>query len=168
VNAAGCGATLKEYAHLMHNDTLYAERAAHFSTRVRDITEFLASRPFSMPPHPHNLRVTYQEPCHLVHAQRISQAPRELLRSIPGIELIEMQESSLCCGSAGIYNITQPEMSRRLQERKIKHIQESGADVVVTTNPGCYLQLQSGLRRAGSTIAVIHIVDLLDMAYQQE
>jgi glycolate oxidase iron-sulfur subunit len=164
VNAAGCGAALKEYAHLMRDDPLYAERAAHFSTRVRDIAEFLVNRSSSSPQHPLHLKVTYQEPCHLVHAQRISSAPRELLRNIPDIELIEMQESSLCCGSAGIYNITQPEMARRLQERKIKHIQETGVDVVVTANPGCYLQLQSGLRRAGSTIRVIHIVDLLHAA----
>ncbi|MFL5627937.1 MAG: (Fe-S)-binding protein [Ktedonobacteraceae bacterium] len=168
VNAAGCGAALKDYGHLMRDDNLYAERAAHFSTQVRDITEFLASRSFSSPQHPLHLRITYQEPCHLVHAQRIDRAPRELLHSIPGIELIEMRESSLCCGSAGIYNITQPEMSRRLQERKIKQIQKSGADLVVTSNPGCYLQLQSGLRQAGSTMRVVHIVDLLDMAYRQE
>ncbi len=168
VNAAGCGAALKEYAHLFHEDPHYAERAEHFSAQVRDITEFLADRPVTPPQQPLALKVTYQEACHLVHAQRISQQPRKLLRSIPGIELIEMQESALCCGSAGIYNVTQPAMSRRLQERKIQHVQETGAEVVVTANPGCFLQLQSGLRRSGSSIRVMHIVDVLDSAFRQE
>jgi glycolate dehydrogenase iron-sulfur subunit len=168
VNAAGCGAALKEYAHLLHEDPEYAERAARFSAKVRDITEFLADHPFIPLQRPFSLKVTYQEACHLVHAQRISQQPRKLLRSIPGIELIEMQESALCCGSAGIYNVTQPAMSRSLQKRKIQHVQETGAEVVVTANPGCFLQLQSGLRRSGSSIRVMHIVDLLDRAYRQE
>lgn len=168
VNAAGCGAALKEYIHLLHEDPEYAERAARFSTQVRDITEFLADHPFIPPQRPFSLKVTYQEACHLVHAQRISQQPRKLLRSIPGIELIEMQESALCCGSAGIYNVTQPAMSRSLQKRKIQHVQETGAEVVVTANPGCFLQLQSGLRKSDSSIRVMHIVDLLDRAYRQE
>ncbi len=165
VNAAGCGSALKEYAHLLHEDSAYADRAAHFSAQVRDITEFLANRPLKQPRQAQTLKVTYQEACHLVHAQRISQQPRKLLRSIPGLELIEMRESALCCGSAGIYNVTQPEMSRRLQERKIQHVQETGASIVVTANPGCFLQLQSGLRKAGSPVQVLHIVDLLDTAY---
>lgn len=163
-NAAGCGAALKEYAHLLHEDPVYAERAASFSAQVRDISELLATRQFVVPLHPVPLKVTYQEPCHLIHAQRIGVQPRELLRRIPGLELVEMQESAVCCGSAGIYNVTQPVMSRQLQERKIAHTTETQAEVVITANPGCFLQLQSGLQRTGSTMRVMHIVDILDMA----
>ncbi len=163
-NAAGCGSALKEYAHLLHDDPIYAERAEHFSERVRDITEFLAARQFVVPLQPVSLKVTYQEPCHLVHAQRIGAQPRELLRRVPGLELLEMEEATLCCGSAGIYNVTRPAMSRQLQERKIAHITETHADAVVTANPGCFLQLQSGLQRASSPIRVMHIVDVLDRA----
>lgn len=166
INAAGCGAALKEYAHLLADEPDYAERAARFSAQVRDITEFLATRKFLRQPRPLNLRVTYQEPCHLVSAQRISKAPRQLLHRIPGLQLIEMEESAVCCGSAGIYNITQPDMSERLQERKIHHTQETAADIVITANPGCFLQLQSGLHKAGSSMQVMHIVDVLDMAYR--
>ncbi len=163
-NAAGCGAALKEYAHLLHEDPVYAERAARFSSQVRDISELLATRQFVVPLHSVPLKVTYQEPCHLIHAQRIGVQPRELLRRIPDLELVEMQESAVCCGSAGIYNVTQPVMSRQLQERKLTHTTETQADVVITANPGCFLQLQSGLQRTGSPMRVMHIVDLLDMA----
>ncbi len=166
-NAAGCGAALKEYAHLLHNDPAYAERAARFSSQVRDISELLATRQFVVPLHPVPLKVTYQEPCHLIHAQRIGVQPRELLRRIPGLELVEMQESAVCCGSAGIYNVTQPVMSRQLQERKLTHTTETQADVVITANPGCFLQLQSGLQRTGSSMRVMHIVDILDMACKE-
>jgi len=167
INAAGCGAALKEYAHLLQDDPVYAERAARFSAQVRDISEFLAQRSLPLPARPLNLKVTYQEACHLVHAQRISSAPRALLHAIPGLELREMQEPDVCCGSAGIYNITQPEMSRRLQERKIQHVLATQADVVVTANPGCFMQLASGLQRAGSNMRVMHIVDVLDLAYRE-
>ncbi len=163
-NAAGCGAALKEYAHLLHDDPLYAERAAHFSAQVRDISEFLATRQFIVPLRPFPLKVTYQEPCHLVHAQRISSQPRELLRRIPDLELTEMEEAAVCCGSAGIYNVTQPIMSHQLQDRKLTHVAETQADIVVTANPGCFLQLQSGLQRTSSPMRVMHIVDLLDIA----
>lgn len=163
-NAAGCGAALKEYAYLLSEDPVYAERAARFSTQVRDISELLATRQFIVPLQSVPLKVTYQEPCHLIHAQRIGVQPRELLRRIPGLELIEMQESVVCCGSAGIYNVTQPVMSRQLQERKLTHTTATQADVVITANPGCFLQLQSGLQRAGSSMRVMHIVDILDMA----
>ena len=163
-NAAGCGAALKEYAYLLHEDSVYAERAARFSAQVRDISELLATRQFIVPLQSVPLKVTYQEPCHLIHAQRIGVQPRELLRRIPGLELVEMQESGVCCGSAGIYNVTQPVMSRQLQDRKLTHTTETQADVVITANPGCFLQLQSGLQCTGSPMRVMHIVDLLDMA----
>ncbi|HET8845927.1 MAG TPA: heterodisulfide reductase-related iron-sulfur binding cluster, partial [Ktedonobacteraceae bacterium] len=168
VNAAGCGAALKEYTHLLHDDPQFAERAARFSARVRDISEFLLEIPAQPARHSLPLRVTYQEPCHLVHAQRISSAPRQLLKRIPGLELTEMAEASFCCGSAGIYNLTQPVMSARLRARKTQHTVATGAEVVITANPGCLLQLRSGLKQQGSKIQVMHLVDILDRAYQQE
>lgn len=167
VNAAGCGSTLKEYGHLLHEDAAWAERAHKFSAKVRDISEFLALIDLNTADlHPLNLRVTYQEPCHLAHAQRISAEPRKLLRAIPGLTLVEMQEPTLCCGSAGIYNVTQPEMAQRLGDRKLNNAEATNADVLVTANPGCHLQLAGGLRRRNSGIKVRHIVELLDAAYR--
>jgi glycolate oxidase iron-sulfur subunit len=165
VNAAGCGAQLKEYGHLLHDDPIYAERAAAFSARVRDITEYLAGIDLNPAMGRLPLRVTYQEPCHLAHAQRISQQPRALLRQIPGLTLVEMQESALCCGSAGIYNVVQPAMSDALGQRKVRHALATGADVVVSANPGCMIQVQANLKKAGSLVRVRHIVELLDDAY---
>lgn len=165
VNAAGCGSSLKEYGHLLASDPAWAERAAAFSLRVRDIAEWLDEIGISPELGPVPAIVTYQEPCHLAHAQRISAAPRRLLARIPGLELREMAESSLCCGSAGIYNVTQPEMANRLQARKIARINETAPQIVVTANPGCALQLENGLRKDGRQIAVRHIVELLDEAY---
>ncbi|HEX6777910.1 MAG TPA: heterodisulfide reductase-related iron-sulfur binding cluster [Ktedonobacterales bacterium] len=170
VNAAGCGAALKEYGHLLREDSAFAERAAAFSAKVQDITEFLGDLEqrglLNRTMRPLHLKVTYQEPCHLAHAQRVSDQPRRLLRAIPGLQLVEMRESALCCGSAGIYNITQPEMSRRLLKRKMGHALATGAEVIVSANPGCILQLQAGTRAAGRAARVAHIVDLLDEAYQ--
>ena len=165
INAAGCGSSLKEYGHLLTDDPLWAERAAAFSARVRDISEFLDEIGLGPDLGPLPAVVTFQEPCHLAHAQRITAAPRRLLAQIPGLELREMAESSLCCGSAGIYNITQPEMANRLQARKVARIAEVAPQVVVTANPGCALQLENGLRKAGHEIAVRHIVELLDASY---
>lgn len=167
VNAAGCGSTLKEYGHLLHDELAWAERAHDFAAKVRDISEFLALIDLNTADlHPLNLRVTYQEPCHLAHAQRISAEPRKLLRAIPGLTLVEMQEPTLCCGSAGIYNVTQPEMAQRLGDRKLNNAEATNADVLVTANPGCHLQLAGGLRRRNSGIKVRHIVELLDDAYR--
>jgi len=112
------------------------------------------------------LTVTYQEPCHLAHAQRITKQPRTLLKQIPGLTLVEMEESALCCGSAGIYNVIQPDMSDSLGQRKARHTMATGADVVVSANPGCMIQVQANLKAAGSTMRVRHIVELLDAAYQ--
>jgi glycolate oxidase iron-sulfur subunit len=166
VNAAGCGSTLKEYGHLLHDDPVWFERARAFSAKIKDISEFLAGVEFNTRDlKPLNLTVTYQEPCHLAHAQRIGAQPRKLLGSIPGLTLKEMHESSLCCGSAGIYNVTQPEMAARLGDRKIGNAQATGADVIVTANPGCHLQLAGGLRRRGSAMRVRHIVEVLDQSY---
>jgi glycolate oxidase iron-sulfur subunit len=163
VNSAGCGAMLKDYAHHFRNDATWADRAKAFSVRVKDVTEYLATR--TLPTRRSlDVAVTYQEPCHLAHAQRISQQPRALLRSIPGLELREMAESSLCCGSAGIYNLTNPAESRQLQQRKLDHAADTKAQVIVTANPGCLIQLQSGLAERADNTAVKHIVELLDEA----
>jgi glycolate oxidase iron-sulfur subunit len=165
VNAAGCGSTLKEYGHLFEADTAWSERASAFSAKVRDVTEFLDA--IGIAPELGRIDgvVTYQEPCHLAHAQRITAAPRRLLASIPGLILREMDESSLCCGSAGIYNVTQPEMAGRLQERKVANIVAVDPAFVATANPGCALQVAAGIRKAGRAIEVKHIVELLDEAY---
>ncbi len=166
VNAAGCGSALKEYGHLFAADALWAKRAAAFSKSVRDITEFLDEAGIAPELGPVPAVVTYQEPCHLVHAQRISAAPRRLLARIPGLVLREMDESSLCCGSAGVYNLTQPEMAARLQRRKIGNALAVKPDIIVTANPGCALQLVNGLRDAGSDVQVRHVVELLDQSYE--
>lgn len=169
VNAAGCGAALKEYGHLLREDAPFAQRAEAFSAKVKDITEFLGELEqrgtFNTNLRPLKLAVTYQEACHLAHAQRITSQPRRLLQAIPGMRLVEMEESALCCGSAGVYNITQPEMSERLLFRKMQHALATRAEVIVSTNPGCILQLQAGVRAAGAPVRVVHLVDLLDAAY---
>jgi glycolate oxidase iron-sulfur subunit len=165
VNAAGCGSSLKEYGHLFAADPVWAERARRFSEAVRDVTEYLDE--IGIAPELGNLDavVTYQEPCHLVHAQRIASAPRRLLGRVPGLVLREMEESSLCCGSAGIYNVTQPEMATRLQRRKVDNVLAVAPQIVATANPGCALQLVNGLREAGAPVEVRHVVELLDRSY---
>ncbi len=169
VNAAGCGATLKEYEHLLREDQEFAGRAQAFSAKVKDVTECLGDLEqrgeFNKRLRPLKLTITYQEACHLAHAQRITEQPRRLLQAIPGARLVEMNESALCCGSAGIYNITQPEMSQRLLARKMQHALATEAEVIVSTNPGCILQLQAGVRAAGAQVRVAHLIDLLDAAY---
>jgi glycolate oxidase iron-sulfur subunit len=168
VNAAGCGSTMKEYADLFAGDARYGRRAAEFASKVKDITEFLAELPFEAPRGAIKARVTYQDSCHLVHAQKVREAPRTLLRSIPGLELVEMEASDRCCGSAGIYNLTQPEMSRRLLDDKMADALATKPDVIATANPGCMLQLELGVREAGTRQEVVHVVELLDRAYGRE
>ena len=163
VNSAGCGAMLKDYAHHFRDDKQWAERARAFSARVKDVTQLLAGRPLPMR-RPLDAAVTYQEPCHLAHAQRITQQPRALLKAIPGLQLREMAESSLCCGSAGVYNVTNPNESRQLQRRKLDNAAATGAPIIATANPGCLLQLRSGLAERGEDTQVKHIVELLDEA----
>jgi glycolate oxidase iron-sulfur subunit len=166
VNAAGCGSTLKEYGHLLGEDPAWAARAQAFAAKIKDVSEFLAGIELNTADlKPLNMTVTYQEPCHLAHAQRIAAQPRKLLAAIPGLALREMRESSLCCGSAGIYNVTEPEMAARLGQRKLDNAEATGADVIVTANPGCHLQLAGGLRRRGSATRVRHVVEVLDQAY---
>jgi glycolate oxidase iron-sulfur subunit len=170
VNAAGCGALLREYGHLLADEPAWAARAAAFAARVCDVTAFLAARPvgalrFPLPPRgPVDVSVTYQDPCHLAHAQGIREPPRALLRAIPGLELRELRDGGLCCGSAGVYNVTHPEEARRLRERKLDAALATGADVIATANPGCLLQLRVGLAARGSRVQVRHVVELLDAA----
>ena len=168
INAAGCGSTLKEYGELLADDPVYAERARAFSARVQDINELLASLPFRHPRAALHRRVTYQDACHLAHAQRIREQPRAILRAIPGLELIEMRASDTCCGSAGIYNVTQPAMAMILLERKMDAVLETGADLLVVSNPGCAIQIAAGARLRGARLGVVHPVDLLDRAYRAD
>ena len=165
INAAGCGSSLKEYGHLFVDDPAWHERAVAFSAKVRDATELLDALGLPAEIGRIDAVVAYQDACHLLHAQRISAPPRRLLALIPGVVVREFGEAAICCGSAGIYNVTQPDMSDRLKKRKVEHILEVEPDIVATANPGCALQIAAGLRAAGRTIAVKHVVELLDEAY---
>ena len=161
INAAGCGSTLKEYGHLLHDDPAWTERGRQFSAKVKDLTEWLVSSDFTFQKSKYK-SVTYHDACHLAHAQRITNPPRELLRAIAGEKFIELPEADVCCGSAGSYNLTEPDMAARLQRRKIENILRTGAEIVVTTNPGCLLQIQAGLRQAGvDHVRVQHIAGFL-------
>lgn len=159
INAAGCGSTLKEYGHLLEGET----DAREFGKKVVDLTEILTrSAPIEINTRLTEYRTTYHDACHLAHAQRITAPPRELVMRAAGRNYVELPESDVCCGSAGTYNITEPEMAERLQNRKIKNIIATGAEVVVTTNPGCILQIRAGLKKANADhIKVIHIADYL-------
>ncbi|MGB2696167.1 MAG: heterodisulfide reductase-related iron-sulfur binding cluster [Dehalococcoidia bacterium] len=168
VNSAGCGSTLKEYDDLLEHDPAYAEKAQRFSALVQDVTEYLVSLPFQPPKGVVRERVTYQDSCHLVHAQKVRSAPRELLRAIPGLDLIEMTTPDRCCGSAGIYSFAQREMSLRLLDDKMRDVAATGAPTIATANPGCMLQIETGLRRERRPGRAIHIIELLDEAYRAE
>jgi glycolate oxidase iron-sulfur subunit len=163
-NAAGCGSTLKEYTHLFAANDSSHESAARFSGKMRDATEFLAGLGITAPLRTLPLRVTYQDSCHLAHGQKIREAPRELIRAIPGVELIEMQLPDQCCGSAGVYNITETEASLELLELKMDCVRETKAQVIVTANPGCILQLRAGAAIHGTGQEVLHVIELLDRA----
>jgi glycolate oxidase iron-sulfur subunit len=166
INAAGCGSTLKEYGQLLEGDPEYAEKAAQFDALAKDATEYVAVLPFEHDLGRLEARVTYQDSCHLAHAQRIREAPRQIQRAIPGVELVELPHADICCGSAGIYNILQPAMSMQLLDDKMNEVAASGAEIVATANPGCMLQLEAGLRRSGTPGRVAHVMDLLDQAYE--
>jgi glycolate oxidase iron-sulfur subunit len=165
VNAAGSGANLKNYGHLLRDDPAWRDRAAAFSRQVADVTEVLARRPLAGPLGPLPMRVTYHDPCHLAHGQRVRAQPRALLRAVPGLEVVDLRESEMCCGSAGTYNLTEPAMAQQLLARKVRHLQATGAEAVVTANPGCILQMAAGLGAARAPMRVLHIVELLDQAY---
>ncbi len=164
-NVAGCGAMLKEYDALLRDDAQWSERAAAFVKKVRDINELLVA--IDPPPAPHAVErtVTYHDACHLAHAQKVTSEPRKLLAKIPGLKVVPLIESDICCGAAGTYNLTQPQMSGELAERKLRHIQATGASAVVSSNIGCTMQIASEARRRGIELEVLHPVELLHAAY---
>jgi glycolate oxidase iron-sulfur subunit len=166
-NAAGCGAMLKEYGQLLADDSDWAARAARMSERARDVTELLAA---AGPAEGGELKVsvTYDAPCHLLHAQRISAPPLKVLAAVPGLKLVPLTEADHCCGAAGIYNLLEPETSAAVLAPKLKHIEATGASFVATGNPGCLMQIGAGLRQAGSDARVVHPVDLLDASYAKK
>jgi glycolate oxidase iron-sulfur subunit len=164
-NAAGCGAQLKTYGELLAEDPAYAERAHQFSAKIQDISELLAQVPLRGPLGPVAKRVAYDDPCHLLHAQRVREQPRTLLQQIPELELVPFTDADFCCGAAGIYNITHPDMSMRILDRKMANLQEVQPEVIATGNPGCMMQLQTGVKRAQLHIPVVHPITLLDEAY---
>ena len=164
VDAAGCGAHMKEYGHLLADDPAWHARATAFAAKVRDVSEYIAALDLPERLGRLDLRLTYQDACHLVHAQRIRRQPRELLRRVEGLTLIEMPQSDVCCGSAGTYNVTQPGYADALQASKVGAILSTRADAVASANPGCMLQIASGLRAQGSRIPVLHLVEVLDRA----
>jgi glycolate oxidase iron-sulfur subunit len=163
-NAAGCGSTLKEYAHLFNEDSTSHSRAEKFSAKMRDISEFLADLGLSAPLRRLPVRVTYQDSCHLVHGQKIREAPRQLLRAIPGLDFVEMPLADQCCGSAGVYNVTETETALELLDRKMDSVQQTKAEIIATANPGCILQLRAGAKIRRTNQEVLHVVELLDRA----
>lgn len=167
VNAAGCGAALKEYPELFHGDPEYLQKSEEFSRKVRDVSELLAEVGFDPPKGRVERTITYHDACHLCHAQGIRSQPRDLLKSIPGVRLVEMPDSERCCGSAGVYNLTHPQMAEQLLERKIDDI-PAGVDAVAMGNPGCMLQIRMGVNRRSQSTEVVHTVELLDAAYSLE
>jgi glycolate oxidase iron-sulfur subunit len=169
-NAGGCGSHLKHYSPLLKDDPALAKRAELWDSKVKDIHEWLAEINIRNPKSEirNNFTVTYHESCHLTHGQKVVSQPRELLRAIPGLKLVELPEANWCCGSAGIYNLTQPEMANDLLARKIKHIKSTGATIVATGNPGCLLQLINGAAKEGLKLRVVHPITLLAEAYRSE
>ena len=166
--SAGCGSAMKEYGDLLQDDPNHVAAANEFAAKTQDITEFLAALPLDPPQAEYPCHVTMQDPCHLAHAQRITAAPRQVLQCIPGLTLTEMPESALCCGSAGFYSLIQREMSGRLQRRKVNNALATEANIIASANPGCISQLEQGLRNVGSDVRVLHVVQVLDAAYQAE
>ncbi|MDA1014404.1 MAG: (Fe-S)-binding protein [Planctomycetota bacterium] len=172
INVAGCGSMLKDYGHIANElqtqDELARQQLGKFAAKVRDVSEFLAELGPRQPTGEIRLKATYHDACHLVHAQKVRQQPRDLLSLVPGLELVPLHESEICCGAAGSYNLTEPEMSDALAERKLAHILATGADAVITGNAGCSLQIQAAIRKAGHRIQVVHPMDLLDASYRGE
>jgi glycolate oxidase iron-sulfur subunit len=162
MNAAGCGATLKDYGYLLRDDPTYRDRAFAFSAKCKDVSEVLAELPSRAPRSPMPLRVGYHDPCHLQHAQGLREQPRAALRTIPQLQLLELPEAALCCGSAGVYNLVQPETAHELGQRKVDKIVSTPAQLVVTGNPGCQLQLSALLNESRQPLPVKHYIELLD------
>jgi glycolate oxidase iron-sulfur subunit len=168
VNAAGCGAMMKEYAHLLATDMEFAERAAKFSARVRDVSELLVAAGPVTGVASVNATVTYDAPCHLLHAQRIAEPPLTMLRAIPGLRIVPLEGSEHCCGAAGIYNLIEPDTSNAVLAPKLNNIKATGAELVATGNPGCMMQVGAGIRRSAIAARVVHPVELLDRSYANE
>jgi glycolate oxidase iron-sulfur subunit len=174
VNVAGCGSMLKDYGHHWHAEQasgLAGEQQTareRFAAKVRDVNEFLGELGLIDPPGEIRLTATYHDACHLAHAQRVREEPRDLLKKIPGLKLIELAESDLCCGAAGTYNLTEPEMAERLAARKLANIRATAARVVVTANAGCLLQIAREARLQGEALKIVHPMDLLDLSYRRE
>ena len=164
VNVAGCGSMLKEYAHHWHDEK--STRRAAFASKVKDVSEFLDQLGIVPPTGEIRATATYHDACHLAHAQQVRQAPRKLLGLIPGLKLVDLPESDLCCGAAGTYNLTEPEMATRLSRRKLKNITSTGARIVATGNAGCLLQIAREARSQGEKLEILHPIDLLDMSYR--
>jgi len=167
-NTAGCGSTLKEYAMLFPAGDKDHERAEAFDRSVRDVTEFLDKLGLVAPLRPLGLRATYQDSCHLLHGQKIREAPRRLIAAVPGVELIEMKLPDQCCGSAGVYNVTETKTALDLLGKKMEDARATGADTIVTANPGCILQLRAGTKIASTGQTVLHVVELLDRSIRRE
>jgi glycolate oxidase iron-sulfur subunit len=167
-NAGGCGSTLKEYGELLADDPAYAAKARDFAGRVRDVTEFLASIELNPALKRLDAVVTYQDSCHLAHAQHIRSAPRKLLSAVPGVTLHEMRGADQCCGSAGIYNAIHTGMAMQVLASKMEAVNATGASIVASSNPGCMLQLRAGVRLHGAGQKVMHVVEILDQAYKNE
>ena len=165
-NTGGCGATLKEYHHLLEHDAAYAQRAEKFVGLMRDVNEFLAGLDLNPNMKAINAVVTYQDSCHLAHGQKVTKAPRQLISRIPGITFVEMPNASICCGSAGIYNVVQNELAMEILESKMGNVNITKADRVISSNPGCMLQLRAGEKLHGQNRQVQHVIELLDEAYR--
>lgn len=162
INAAGCGSHLKDYGRLLAKDPAWARRASEFRARVKDVTEFLAGLPPRARRHPIEARVAYHDACHLAHGQGIRQPPRALLSAIPGVTLVEIADGDQCCGSAGIYNLVEPESAGEIGERKVENVLAAGADVLASANPGCLLQIAKHARRRGARLPAYHPIEILD------
>jgi glycolate oxidase iron-sulfur subunit len=168
VNAAGCGSHLKDLAHLFERDPEFLPRARAFAAKVRDVSELLAALPARATRHPLRARIAYHSPCHLGHAQRIQDAPRALLRGIPGVELVEIPDGEQCCGSAGVYNIVEPESADQIGRRKAAAVSSTGAALVASANPGCSLQIRRMLQEHGADVEAAHPVEILDRSIRGE
>jgi glycolate oxidase iron-sulfur subunit len=162
INAAGCGSTMKSYGHVLRDDPAYAARAAAFSAKCRDVSEVLAETSPRATRHPLPLLVAYHDACHLQHAQGVRLQPRQALATIPGVEVLEVPDAAICCGSAGIYNLVEPEAAQELGDRKAKHVASTGAEAVVSSNPGCLLQIRAAMEKLGRPLPAYHMIELLD------
>jgi glycolate oxidase iron-sulfur subunit len=164
INAAGCGSAMKRYGHLLRNDAAYADKAKAFAAKCKDVSEVLAELEPRAPRGRVQLKAAYHDACHLQHAQGVRAQPRKLLQSIPGVELREIAESEICCGSAGIYNLLEPDAAEQLRDRKVGNIIKTDAEAIVSGNPGCLLQIATGLESAGRPMRIMHLVEVLDQS----